>query len=63
MKHLKSVQQTLQVEIKPYKDYARFKEIITRVNEAAFQKKSVEMVYYTMSRKKESKRKVDAYRI
>jgi predicted DNA-binding transcriptional regulator YafY len=63
MKYLKSVQQTLQVGIKPYKDYARFKEIINRVNEAALQKKSVEMVYYTMSRKKEGRRKVDPYRI
>jgi predicted DNA-binding transcriptional regulator YafY len=63
MKYLKNVQQTLQVGIKPYKDYARFKEIINRVNEAALQKKSVEMVHYTMSRKKEGKRKVDPYRI
>jgi predicted DNA-binding transcriptional regulator YafY len=63
MKYLKNVQQTLQVGIKPYKDYARFKEIINRVNEAALQKKSIEMVYYTMSRKKEGKRKVDPYRI
>jgi predicted DNA-binding transcriptional regulator YafY len=33
------------------------------VNEAAVQKKSIEMVYYTMSRKKEGRRKVDPYRI
>jgi predicted DNA-binding transcriptional regulator YafY len=63
MKYLKSVEQTLQVGIKPYKDYARFREIINRVNEAALQKKSVEIVYYTMSRRKEGKRKVDPYRI
>jgi predicted DNA-binding transcriptional regulator YafY len=63
MKYLKSVEQTLQVGIKPYKDYARFKEIINRVNEAALQRKSIEMVYYTMSRRKEGKRKVDPYRI
>jgi predicted DNA-binding transcriptional regulator YafY len=63
MKYLKNVEQVLQVGIKPYKDYARFKEIINRVNEAAIQKKSVEMVYYTMSRKKEGRRKVDLYRI
>jgi hypothetical protein len=31
--------------------------------EAALQNKSVEMVYYTMSRKKEGERKVDPYRI
>jgi predicted DNA-binding transcriptional regulator YafY len=63
MKYLKSVEQSLQVGIKPYKDYARFKEIINRVNEAALQKKTIEIVYYTMSRKKEGKRKVDPYRI
>jgi predicted DNA-binding transcriptional regulator YafY len=63
MKYLKNVQQTLQVGIKPYKDYAKFKGIINRVNEAALQRKSIEMVYYTMSRKKEGKRKVDLYRI
>jgi predicted DNA-binding transcriptional regulator YafY len=63
MKYLKSVEQTLQVGIKPYKDYARFKEIINRVNEAALEKKCIEIVYYTMSRRKEGKRKVDPYRI
>lgn len=63
MKYLKNVEQTLQVGIKPYKDYARFREIINRVNEAALEKKSVEIVYYTMSRRKEGKRKVDPYRI
>ena len=33
------------------------------MNEAAVQKKSIEIVYYTMSRRRESKRKVDPYRI
>lgn len=33
------------------------------MNDAAISKKSIEMVYYTMSRKKESKRKVDPYKI
>jgi hypothetical protein len=61
MKYLKNVEQTLQAGVKPYKDYARFKEIINRVNEAALQKRTMEMVYYTMSRKKEGKRKADPY--
>lgn len=39
MKYLKSVKQTLQVGIKPYKDYARFREIINRVNKAALLEK------------------------
>jgi predicted DNA-binding transcriptional regulator YafY len=57
--YLGKTEQVLQMGIKPYKDYGRFKEIINRVSEAAVQKKSIEIVYYTMSRKKESRRKVD----
>ncbi|MFC1868759.1 helix-turn-helix transcriptional regulator [Thermodesulfobacteriota bacterium] len=62
-KFIKSMEQTLHLGMKPYKQYSKFKEIINRVNEAAINKKSIEMVYYTMSRKKESKRKVDPYKI
>jgi len=62
-KFVKSVEQTLHFGMKPYKQYSKFKEIINRVNDAAINKKSIEMVYYTMSRKKESKRKVDPYKI
>jgi len=62
-KYLKNVEQTLHVGLKPYKEYSKFKEIINRVNEATQKKKSIEIVYYTMSRRKESKRKVDPYRI
>jgi predicted DNA-binding transcriptional regulator YafY len=61
--YLGKTEQILQMGIKPYKDYGRFREIINRVSEAAIQKKSIEIVYYTMSRKKESRRKVDPYRI
>ena len=62
-KYLKNVEQTLQVGLKPYKEYSKFKEIINRVNEAAQKKRSVEIAYYTMSRKKETRRKIDPYRI
>jgi predicted DNA-binding transcriptional regulator YafY len=60
---LERTEQVLHLGIKPYKDYGRFKEIINRVNEAAVNKKSVEIIYFTMSRKKETKRKVDPYRV
>ncbi len=62
-KYLKNVEQILHVGLKPYKEYSKFKEIINRVNEATQKKKSIDIVYYTMSRKKKSKRKVDPYRI
>jgi len=62
-KYLKNIEQILHVGLKPYKEYSKFKEIINRVNEATQKKKSIDIVYYTMSRKKKSKRKVDPYRI
>ncbi len=63
LKYLENVEQTLQVGLKPYKEYSRFKEIINRVNDAAINKKSIEIVYFTQSRKEESTRRVDPYRI
>ena len=60
---IKNVEQTLHLGIKPYKQYSKFREIINRVNDASLNRKTVEMVYYTMSRKKESTRKVDPYKI
>jgi predicted DNA-binding transcriptional regulator YafY len=57
------MEQTLHLGMKPYKQCSKFKEIINRVNDAATNKRSIEMVYYTMSREKESKRKVDPYKI
>jgi len=63
IKYLKNVEQTLHLGVKPYKEYGKFKEILNRVNDAAINRKSIEIVYYTMSRKKESTRRVDPYRI
>lgn len=63
IKYLENVEQTLQVGHKPYKDYGKFKEIVNRVNDAAVNKKSIEIVYFSQSRKKQSKRLVDPYRI
>ncbi len=49
--------------IRPYKDYGRFREILNQVNDAALNRRTVEMVYYTMSRRKETRRRVDPYRV
>ena len=63
IKYLESLEQTLQMGIKPYKEYGKFKGILNQVNNAAINHSSIEIVYYTMSRKKESRRRVDPYRI
>jgi predicted DNA-binding transcriptional regulator YafY len=63
IRYLDKTEQTLRFSIKPYKDYGRFKEILNRVNEAAVSRRSVEIVYYTMGRKKETLRRVNPYGI
>jgi len=45
-----------------YIDY-KIREIIEKVSEAAVQKKRIEIVYYTMSRKSRTRRKVAPYKI
>ncbi len=62
-KYLENVENTLHVGVKPYKEYGKFKGILNQVNDAAVNRKSIEIVYFTMSRKKESRRRVNPYRI
>jgi predicted DNA-binding transcriptional regulator YafY len=63
IRYLENIEQTLHLAIKPYKDYGRFKEILNRVTDAALNRRTIEIVYYTMSRKKETRRKVDPYKV
>jgi predicted DNA-binding transcriptional regulator YafY len=60
---LQTVQQTLHVSTRQYKEYGKFRDIISRVSDAALKARTVEMSYFTMGRRKESKRRVDPYRI
>ena len=62
-KYLENVEQTLQMGIKPYKEYGKFKGILNQVNDAAVNRRTIEIVYFTMSRKKETRRRLDPYRI
>ncbi len=62
-KFLKNIQQVLCVAQRQYKEYRKYKEIINRVNGAAVKKQTVKIVYYTMSRRQETSRKVDPYKI
>jgi len=61
--YLDNIEQTFHLSMKPYKDYGQFKEILNRVTDAALNHKTIDIVYYTMSRKKENRRRVDPYRV
>ena len=49
--------------IKPYGDYARFREILNQVNQAALERRRVEMAYHPLHRQEKTLRKVDPYKV
>jgi predicted DNA-binding transcriptional regulator YafY len=61
--YLGQIEDSLEVRAKPYKQYGKIREIIEKVSEAAVQKRRIEIVYYTMSRKSRTRRKVAPYKI
>ena len=63
IEYLGKVENSLEVRTKPYKQYGKLRDTIKRVSEAAFQKKMIEIVYYAMSRKKVTRRRVAPYKI
>ena len=63
VKYLSRVEKSLANRPGPYKNYDRFKETIELINEAVFSGRVIEVLYYTMSRKKSHKRKVAPYRM
>jgi predicted DNA-binding transcriptional regulator YafY len=62
-KYLGRIEKSLHTQPGPYKDYGRFREVIEKINDAVLHRRVVEITYYTMSRKKETQRKVDPYKI
>ena len=63
IEYLGQIEKSLEVRAKPHKQYGELQDMIGRISEAAIQKKVVEIVYYTMSRNKETLRKVAPYKI
>ena len=62
-KYLKQIEKSLRVGSGPHKKYGKFKDTIETLNEAVINKQVVEIVYYTMSRKKVTQRKVAPYKL
>jgi predicted DNA-binding transcriptional regulator YafY len=61
--YLDQMQSVFHVGIKPYKDYAQFRNILNQVNQAAMERPRVEMVYHSLHRKEKTLRKVDPYKV
>lgn len=61
--YLDRVRSTFQVGINPYKDYRRYRNIIDKINQAALEKRRIEILYLPIRSKKETHRKIDPYGI
>jgi len=61
--YLQHVESSLKVDLKPTKDYSRFRDIIDQINEAIFNRQHVRIRYYAMSRQKTSQRVVAPYKL
>lgn len=63
MAFLDRIQEIFQMEIRPYKDYAKFGKIINRINQAAMECRRIELVYRPLKSKRDTFRKIDPYKI
>ena len=63
LQYLGQIEGSLEVRAKPYKQFGQIREIIEKVSEAVVQKKLIEIAYYTMSRKSQTRRKIAPYKI
>ena len=63
LSYLDKIQSTFHVSVKPYKDYKRFSKIINKVNQAAMECRSLEVIYKPLRSKKDTRRKIDPYKI
>jgi predicted DNA-binding transcriptional regulator YafY len=62
-KYLKQVEKSLKVGSEPHKKYGKFSKVINTLNKSIIEKKVVEIVYYTMSRKQVTQREVEPYNL
>lgn len=60
---LETVEDSLQVAPEPHKDYGRFRDILTTVNEAVFNRRHVDLAYRAMKRSGTTHRRVAPYKI
>ena len=61
--YLEKIQSVFHMGIRPYKDYQRFRELISQVNQAAIDQRCIEIAYQSLKEDTANLRKVDPYKI
>ncbi len=63
IKYLEKIEQSLEIGSKPYKRYDHLRDAVEQISQATVDRQIIEIDYYTMSRKKKTRRKVAPYKI
>jgi predicted DNA-binding transcriptional regulator YafY len=61
--YLSQIERSLEVGPRPFKSYGRFKETIEAVNTALLENRYIDIIYYALSRKTISRRRVAPYKL
>jgi predicted DNA-binding transcriptional regulator YafY len=61
--YLEKIEQSLEVGAKPYKRYDQLRHVVDQISQATLDRRVIEIDYFTMSRKKKTRRKVAPYKI
>ena len=63
IQYLEKIEQSFEIGSKPYKRYDQLRDVVDRISQATVDRQIIEIDYYTMSRKKKTRRKVAPYKI
>ncbi len=63
IRYLEQIENNLHIGHRPYKEYGEFKENINLINDAVTQQLHIDIVYYAISKKKQSSRRVAPYNL
>jgi predicted DNA-binding transcriptional regulator YafY len=63
IEYLEKIEETLEVGSKPHKEYNQLRDVVEQITEATAHRRLLEIDYFTMSRKKKTRRKVAPYKI
>jgi predicted DNA-binding transcriptional regulator YafY len=63
IQYIEMIEKSFGAGSKPYKRYDQLKNVIEKISKGIFDRKVIEIEYYTMSRKKKTRRKVAPYKI
>ena len=63
IRYLEKIEQSFKIGAKPHKRYHQLRNVVDRISQATVDHRIIEIDYFTMSRKKKTRRKVAPYKI